>query len=101
MWLRPDVVRRYPSNLSVRTDTIRGKSAAGLALAQIRKGFDSGELQLNDKEVMCLSNSPNRGGLARRRQTLIGTMTAACDPAILRKYDRSAKLYNKSRPPLA
>lgn len=87
--LRPDVVLEISKQL-VRTDGYypRAKAAAGLALAQIRKGFDSGELQLNDKEVMWLEQlTETVAGLPADGQTFIGNMTAACDPAILRKYD--------------
>ena len=87
--LRPDVVLDI-SNELVKVDGYypKAKKAAALALSHIRKGFDKGKLQLNDKESMWLEQlSETVDGLPGDTGEFIDSVIDDCQKLDPKKYD--------------
>ncbi len=87
--LRPDVVLDISKEL-VKEDGHynRIKKAAALALEKIKAGYDSGSLQLDDKELMWLDRlSEDVDALPADLDTLTEEMLPQCDKLDPAKYD--------------
>ena len=66
----------------------RTKRAAALALEKIRSGYDSGSLQLDDKELMWLDRlSADVDALPTDLDTLTEDMLPQCEKLDPAKYD--------------
>ena len=87
--LRPDVALEISKELvQVEGNYPRAKKAAELALSHITKGYQNGELLLNSKETMWLSQiSETVAALPQDTNQFIGQVIDDCEKLDPKKYD--------------